>query len=198
VHREKGEVILIFRVFFAIESEVFVPIINARIFDGESILDGKTVVIEGQNILAVSDEMPEGATLIDASGATILPGLIDSHVHTNMPQLRLALTFGVTTELEMMGHWTPEQRKEVAESDDMADLRTAELVSLPQAATQVNSTALAVEKAAEALHQELALALSLPSMAIAMDLKPQMPQIPKKPSNSLQPVSPMALTKSRS
>lgn len=25
-----------------------------------------------------------------------------------------------------MGHWTPEQRKEVAESDDMADLRTAE------------------------------------------------------------------------
>jgi hypothetical protein len=123
VNREKGEVILIFRVFFAIESEVFVPIINARIFDGESILDGKTVVIEGQNILAVSDEMPEGATLIDASGATLLPGLIDSHVHTNM---RLALTFGVTTELEMMGHWTPEQRKEVAESDDMADLRTAE------------------------------------------------------------------------
>lgn len=85
MNREKGEVILIFRVFFAIESEVFVPIINARIFDGESILDGKTVVIEGQNILAVSDKMPEGATWIDASGATLLPGLIDSYVHTNMP-----------------------------------------------------------------------------------------------------------------
>ena len=101
-------------------------IINARVFDGESVLDGKTVVIEGQTILAVSDKVSDGATVIDAQGATLLPGLIDAHVHTRIPHLRVALTFGVTTELEMMGHWTPEERKEVAECDDMADLRTAE------------------------------------------------------------------------
>ena len=69
--------------------------------------------------------MPEGATIIDAKGATLLPGLIDSHVHTKIPLSQLALRFGITTELEMMGHWTSKQRREVAERDDIADPRTA-------------------------------------------------------------------------
>lgn len=101
-------------------------IINARVFDGETVLDENTVVIEDQTVLSVGGEVPAEADIIDAKGATLLPGLIDSHVHTKIPQLQLALKFGVTTELEMMGHWTPEQRKEVTERDDIADLRTAD------------------------------------------------------------------------
>src|ERR1039458_3164691 len=53
-----------------------------------------------------------------------MTGLIDSHVHTDLAGLRLALRFGVTTELEMMGHWTPEERAAIA-GDDVADLRSA-------------------------------------------------------------------------
>ncbi|MDR3574388.1 MAG: amidohydrolase family protein [Anaerolineaceae bacterium] len=35
-----------------------------------------------------------------------------------------ALQFGVTTELEMMGHWTAEERQEIAERRDIADVRS--------------------------------------------------------------------------
>ena len=53
-----------------------------------------------------------------------MPGLIDSHVHTDLDGLHDALLFGVTTELEMNGRWTSKQRKEIAELNDIADLRS--------------------------------------------------------------------------
>ena len=100
-------------------------ITNARIFDGETVLKATTVLLSGQTITAVGDSIPAGATVIDATGATVLPGLIDAHVHTTVESLRDALRFGVTTELEMMGHWSEQERREIAESDDVADIRSA-------------------------------------------------------------------------
>lgn len=100
-------------------------ITNARIFDGERILDARTVTLEGAYIHAVGQEPSAGSTVLDAHDATLLPGLIDSHVHTSLEALRAALPFGVTTELEMQGYWTPEQRKEIAENDEIADVRSA-------------------------------------------------------------------------
>ena len=97
---------------------------NARVFDGEQIIGARTVVLDGAGIGAVGGPVPPGATVVDAGGGTLLPGLIDSHVHTDPDGLRLALRFGVTTELEMMGHWTPEERAAIA-GDDVADLRSA-------------------------------------------------------------------------
>jgi imidazolonepropionase-like amidohydrolase len=99
-------------------------ITNARVFDGENAIGIQAVVIDGARIRAVGGDVPAGAAVIDALGATLLPGLIDSHVHTDMDGLRDALKFGVTTELEMMGRWSSKQRREISERDDIADLRS--------------------------------------------------------------------------
>ncbi len=99
-------------------------ITNARIFDGERVIDDTIVLIEGQRICNIGGVVPTGATVIDAQGATLMPGLIDSHVHTDMDGLHDALLFGVTTELEMNGRWSAKQRKEISERNDVADLRS--------------------------------------------------------------------------
>ncbi|MEV6714725.1 amidohydrolase family protein [Lentzea sp. NPDC051208] len=100
-------------------------IINAKIFDGERVLDQHTVLIEGSSILGLTGAPPSHAHVVDAAGATLLPGLIDAHVHTSVDALRDALLFGVTTELEMQGDFTAVGRKAIAGRDDLADVRSA-------------------------------------------------------------------------
>ena len=104
--------------------DTLTAITNARVFDGERVLDDQKVVIVGAHIHSVGDVVPAGATVINAQGGTLMPGLIDSHVHTDMDGLRDALLFGVTTELEMNGRWSAKQRKEISERNDIADLRS--------------------------------------------------------------------------
>ncbi|MEU8657210.1 amidohydrolase family protein [Actinoplanes philippinensis] len=100
-------------------------IINARIFDGTAVLDATTVQLDGDLIMSVGGEPPVGAEIVDAEGATLLPGLIDAHVHTNPANLALALRFGVTTELEMQGTNTRHNRAHISESDTVADVRSS-------------------------------------------------------------------------
>ncbi|MEU7043996.1 amidohydrolase family protein [Streptomyces varsoviensis] len=100
-------------------------ITGARVFDGQQDLGVTDVVVDGTTIASVGGLVPRDAAVVDGSGATLLPGLIDSHVHTSKESLALALRFGVTTELEMQGYWTPEQRTEVNEDDTIADVRSA-------------------------------------------------------------------------
>ncbi len=96
-------------------------------FGGEPVADG-VVLIEDGRITAAgparSVPLPQGATVIDAGGGTILPGIIDTHVHAtyrardvkqhllNTPTynvlksieiLRETLACGVTTAREMGG-----------------------------------------------------------------------------------------------
>ncbi|HEX5454166.1 MAG TPA: amidohydrolase family protein, partial [Stellaceae bacterium] len=60
---------------------------NGRLVDGSGAapVAGATVVIDGNRIAAVStrseSDFPAGATVIDAAGMTLLPGLIDCHDH---------------------------------------------------------------------------------------------------------------------
>ena len=105
---------------------MFTAITNVRIFDGKRVIEERSVLINGALIESVGggDDIPEEAHIFDGYGATLLPGLIDSHVHTDMIGLRDALKFGVTTELEMMGRWSKKQRKEISERNDIADLRS--------------------------------------------------------------------------
>ena len=106
------------------QTDTITAITNARVFDGERVIENQTVVLDGAHIHSVGGTVPAGATVIDAQGATLMPGLIDSHVHTDMDGLHDALLFGVTTELEMNGRWSAKQRKEIAERNDIADLRS--------------------------------------------------------------------------
>ncbi len=100
-------------------------IINARIFDGERVLQETTVVVEGARIDAVGGPAPAGAQVVDAGGGTLLPGLFDAHVHTGEASLALALRFGVTTELEMQGLNTLPNRAHITDDDAVADVRSA-------------------------------------------------------------------------
>ncbi|KAF6614306.1 MULTISPECIES: amidohydrolase family protein [Paenibacillus] len=101
-------------------------ITNARIFDGEKVIKATTVLIEGEQIVSVGGEIPEHAVIIDAQGGTLLPGLIDAHVHTSVEGLRDALKFGVTTELEMMGGFTKNGREaQLKGIENIADVRSA-------------------------------------------------------------------------
>lgn len=56
-----------------------------RMFDGERLTrGGVTVTVDEGRILAVEagrSEPPDGATVLDHPGATLLPGLVDAHVH---------------------------------------------------------------------------------------------------------------------
>ncbi|MGM5068911.1 amidohydrolase family protein [Rhodococcus qingshengii] len=100
-------------------------IINARLFDGERVLEDTTVVLNGTRIAAVGGEPPTGAGIVDAKGGTLLPGLFDAHVHTSEEALALALRFGITTELEMQGMNTKTSRVHITENDSLADVRSA-------------------------------------------------------------------------
>lgn len=62
-----------------------VHIRNVNIFDGknERLAEGMCVLVEGNKIakIAKSIETPQGATEINGGGRTLMPGLIDAHVH---------------------------------------------------------------------------------------------------------------------
>jgi imidazolonepropionase-like amidohydrolase len=78
-------------------------ITNVRLFDGTKVIPHATVVIDGTRIAAAGADVavPKDAKVIDGSGKTLLPGLIDSHTHVFPGSLERALRFGVTTELDM-------------------------------------------------------------------------------------------------
>ena len=107
------------------ESDMITAIINARLFDGERVLEDTTVVLNGTRIAAVGGEPPTGAGIVDAKGGTLLPGLFDAHVHTSEEALALALRFGITTELEMQGMNTKTSRVHITKNDSLADVRSA-------------------------------------------------------------------------
>lgn len=106
-------------------------ITNAQIFDGEKAVGVRTVVIDGGRIARIGGDAPDGSEIVDGSGATLLPGLIDAHVHSAPGSLALALRFGVTTELEMQGMNTRENRGAITDDDTQADVRSSGFAITP-------------------------------------------------------------------
>src|SRR5260370_18615905 len=104
---------------------------NVRIFDGERVIEANSVAVAEGKIVGVGTNVasPPDAQVVDGSGDTLLPGLIDSHVHAwNRDVLEMGLVMGVTTELDMHMRWEEALRWRAEESKggaDIADFRTA-------------------------------------------------------------------------
>ncbi|HEY1203055.1 MAG: CIA30 family protein [Bryobacteraceae bacterium] len=102
---------------------------NVRVFDGARVIEAATVVVRDGKIASLGQSAPAGLPVIDGTGKTLLPGLIDSHTHAFGNALKQALESGVTTELDMFTDWryAREIKKEQAEGKDtdLADLRSA-------------------------------------------------------------------------
>ena len=66
-------------------------ITNVNVFDGTSddLAIGMSVLVEGNKIakIAKSISAPEGSTVIDGGGRTLMPGLADTHVHIGFSTL---------------------------------------------------------------------------------------------------------------
>jgi imidazolonepropionase-like amidohydrolase len=60
---------------------------STRIFDGKQVVQGATVFLRNDRILTLVEEsqksvvVPDGVEVLECTDCTLLPGLIDAHVH---------------------------------------------------------------------------------------------------------------------
>ena len=75
-----------------------IAITNVRVFDGNALTDERTVVIDN----GVISDATTADTIVDGRHGTLLPGLIDCHVHlSSLANLEQGTQWGVTTLLDM-------------------------------------------------------------------------------------------------
>ena len=87
--------------------------------DGETVIEDGCVLVEGDRIVAVGKfgeiALPENAEQIDASGKTLLPGLIDAHFHLNrMDSLPTLFLYQGVTSVRDPGAWIEDFEPEQA------------------------------------------------------------------------------------
>ena len=77
-------------------------IVGAKVFDGEAFLPEQDVWVENGLVRGVGQklDLPADLPRIGGNGRTLVPGLIDGHVHTFGSTLNDAVRFGVTTVLD--------------------------------------------------------------------------------------------------
>lgn len=117
-------------IFGQTSSQVFY---NVDVFDGYRMLRKQTVEVKNGVIWDIKPaaKAPYEAGFTDGTGKTLLPGLIDAHVHLGQQELGLeqAAALGVTTELDMWGDpkalGTIRQEIVRGEHPNAADFRTA-------------------------------------------------------------------------
>ena len=103
---------------------------DVRVFDGHRVRETQTVIVRDGRISSLAPTSREAVPLpdVDGSNRTLLPGLIDAHVHAHEPaHLRAAIRFGVTTVLDLFAlpEEAAELRRLAATSADVADYLSA-------------------------------------------------------------------------
>jgi imidazolonepropionase-like amidohydrolase len=108
-------------------------ITNASVFDGERLLPPTNVIVRDGLISSIDAEADtRGLDQVDGTGATVLPGLLNAHAHTeDAEQLRESLRFGVTTVFDV-GTFPPNGpilREAAATRVDVADFRSSGIMA---------------------------------------------------------------------
>jgi len=101
------------------QGSAVIAITGARLVDGTGAapLNDSVILVSGDRITAAGPrgkvQVPQGATVVNATGKTAIPGLVDAHCHLNQPEdvmrklLPVALNWGITT-IRMTGNDKPE------------------------------------------------------------------------------------------
>jgi imidazolonepropionase-like amidohydrolase len=106
---------------------------DVRVVDGERVAEHRNVLVRGgliDRIGGLELTPPPDAEIIDGRDRSLLPGLIDAHVHLseNMDaDLRQAASLGVTTVIDMFNAANRLERIKAfrsADGPDLADIRT--------------------------------------------------------------------------
>jgi len=106
-------------------------ITHVRVFDGEHTLQDQTVIVRDGKIATIGNKVSvlAGTPEIEGSGRTLLPGLIDAHVHAYPENsLKEAEALGVTTVLDMFND-PGKVRQDKAEEGSGAGLAGADIYS---------------------------------------------------------------------
>ena len=104
---------------------------DARIFTGEDVLEGGNVLVENGIIKYVGIDAPDtDVRIVSGSGSTLIPGLIDAHIHADKGKVlavEQALRFGVTTVLDMFNEPVnvAKLKKVAKERKDVADFKSS-------------------------------------------------------------------------
>src|SRR6266849_762880 len=97
-----------------------VAIRAGRLFDARSgrMLANPVIVVRGERIAEVGAgvPVPAGATMLDLGSATVLPGMIDGHVHLNLnapnPPAKRALIALANAQVDLVCRLLLEQKKD--------------------------------------------------------------------------------------
>lgn len=110
---------------------------NATVIDGTGAAprSGVTIVMRGGRISDLGPQVrpPAGATVVDASGKFVTPGIINAHGHVGEnrdPQLRQYALYGVTTTTSMSRD--PDDIGAFKASQQRGDLRGARILTVKQ------------------------------------------------------------------
>lgn len=96
-------------------------VVNARIFTAAGLTEPRTVLIHGRHIV----ESGTPTTQFNAEGNTLLPGLIDAHLHAfrGAADLEDLTDCGITTGLDM-GLWPVENISALRSAHGVTDIRS--------------------------------------------------------------------------
>ena len=102
---------------------------GAKLFDGHRFHAPGCLLVRQGRVAALAERLapPAGVPILEARGGTVLPGLIDAHVHVFPGALQAALRAGVTTEVDMFAGpgLIASLRQQASADSGAADLRSA-------------------------------------------------------------------------